>query len=246
MTRKVEETVTSLQAAAERAAGSMREAAYELDEIAEQLPDRGNKARKHQLLLTSQRLTNAANTLVVEAQACSPHTVGLASRLARRALLTGGALALAATTGIGTGVGQAAYERYSAAQAQSELALDEIDAAQDPARAAMASAVQSELDDLRHEVLDLAQGKRMSVHPAFMGVLENLDDEAVSGGEPDDVANLITTALIRMNEYSGSPEDYDDDDPALPELNEIWETTDQLGERINRLRPLIDALDDDV
>lgn len=244
MSRRVEETVGLLQAAAERAAGSMRAVSIELDEIAERLPERGNGARKHQLLLTSRRLSTAADALLVEAQACSPHTVKLASRIARKVLLASGTFALAATSGVATGVGQAAYEKYSRAEGEAHDALNEVDAQQEPAQAAMAAAVQSELDALRHDAMKLADGKRMSVHPAFAGLTESLSNVAVQGEGPDQVANLIVTALIRMNHFSGEPEDYEEDDPALPELREIWVTTEQLGDRINRLRPLIDALEE--
>lgn len=113
--------------AAEVASGAMRAEAEVLEAIADQLLlSEGKTARN--LRRVAERLRLAADLMLAEAAGDDAESVGLVSRVGRKALAAGASVALAITVGGATGLSTVLVDRHLDQQASATASLDQLDA----------------------------------------------------------------------------------------------------------------------
>lgn len=227
-----------LRRAAEQAASAMRLAADELSAMATSQSSWGKgKVQRQQLDHAAKRLTSAADLLVAEVAANSPRTAGLVARVARRALLASGGLALAVTAGMSEGAGQAAYESFKERESQAQVCLDLVAEESDASIRSMTAAIDGELDRRAEEIIEIATRRpELSSHPAYLGAVDfahQAQDEAIG---IDRRLSLLMDAATKVNGFIGPLSDYEDDPDLHQAVTSIRDDVTELGLHLNALR----------
>ncbi len=228
---------------AERASGAMREAAWELEAIRDLLPDRGkSKVHRQQLVHTSRRLLAAADLLTAEVAALSPKSASWVAKIGRKALWAGGAIAIAATTGLGEGAGQAAFERYAGTKDRAELCLDAVEHEANGATQIVEHYVEDQLVTIAAALKEIAErDSEMAKHPAY----EVEDWSAYTDPAIDRTTRLgyLIDRAHKLDHFLGPLEDYEADPDTYERVSVLRADIDKQGRSLNRLRTLLDTLE---
>jgi len=211
--------------------------ADELERIADHMPERGNAARTDHLLYCAKRLTLAADSLVAEAAAISPATVGLVARVGKRALVAAGAVALAATGGLATGIGTELFDVFNARSERADQCLEVVLLEVPAAVSAIDEHVERELAAIRTTVDELMRHESgIGQHPALKRYADwrmRATGDSSADADRTQLANELTGALNSFSFALG----YDDPDDDL--LNRFHLMIEEAGGRINALWPVI-------
>lgn len=220
----------------------MREAAWELEAICDLLPDRGkSKVHRQQLVHTTRRLLAAADLLTAEVAALSPKSASWVAKIGRKALWAGGVIAIAATTGLGEGAGQAAFERYARAKDRAELCLDAVEHEANGATQIVERHVEDQLVTIAAALKEIAErNPGMAKHPAYEVDWSPYTDPAID--RTTRLGYLIDRAN-KLDYYLGPLEDYEGDPNTYERVSALRADIDEQGHSLNRLRILLDTLE---
>lgn len=220
----------------------MREAAWELEAIRDLLPDRGkSKVHRQQLVHTSRRLLAAADLLTAEVAALSPKSASWVAKIGHKALWTGGVIAIAATTGLGEGAGQAAFERYATAKDRAQLCLDAVEHEADGATQVVERHVEDQLVTIAAALKEIAErNSGMAKHPAY-----EVDSSAYTDPAIDRTTRLgyLIDRANKLDHFLGPLEDYEADPEAYERMSALRADIHEQGDSLNRLRILLDTLE---
>lgn len=221
-----EDGLENLRRAAEAAAGSMRDVADHLSDIADNLPRLTSKAWRLDLDGNAKRLRAAADLLVAEVNIGCPSTAGSVASVARKAL---GAVVVVLGTGVVGGATEAAVGDALAARDRAANYVEYVEAEAATAQAQLAQAVDAELEELRRWLDTVVR------HPHQSARLGRLP-----AGESDRVHELLAQprmGLSSMRERLGTLYHL------MRTLDVAPPVTSESADRIDALRRLVEMAD---